>query len=130
MNPTSEDIKDMLESESSLDLAFSDNLFIGREPATPNNCVTIFDTGGREPSTSMDGANYRYSSIQVRVRNTRYLDAWNMIEAIYDFLHMKSHETWNSIFYSLILAMSDAAFLDWDENNRVRLVQNFEVQRI
>ena len=44
MNSVSEDVKDMLEAESDLDLTFATNLFIGKEEKDPDNCVTIFDT--------------------------------------------------------------------------------------
>lgn len=46
MNAPSVDIKDMLEAESSLGLTFTSDLFVGHEPNTPDETVTIFDTPG------------------------------------------------------------------------------------
>ena len=37
MHSTSEDIKDMLEAESSLGLVYANNLHIGKEPSTPSS---------------------------------------------------------------------------------------------
>ena len=42
MNAPSEDTKDMLVA-GGLGLTFGGNLHIGKEPASPRNCVTIFD---------------------------------------------------------------------------------------
>lgn len=131
MNPTSEDIKDLLEGESSLGLVFETNLFIGREPAEPADCVTIFDTPGRpQQLTLTQGENYFYPSIQIRVRNSEYLDGWDIIHAIRNFLHGKNHETVNGTDYNLIKCSIEPAMLGWDENNRVWFVTTFDIQRL
>ncbi len=130
MNPSSEDIKDMLDGESSLGLTFGTNLFIGMEPVRPNNTVTIYDTAGFGPQLTMDRTEkYEYSSIQIRVRNISYTVGWNLINDIKDALHGRAHETWNATYYSVIHCSSDIAFLDWDNNQRARFVVNFEIQR-
>lgn len=130
MNPSSVDIKDMLEAESSLGLVFTENLFIGQEPAEPYNCVTIFDTVGRAPQlTYKKGENYFYPSIQIRVRNANYLDGWQLINDILLSLHGRAHETWNETLYTVIYCSSGPALLDWDDNRRVRFIINFDLQR-
>lgn len=131
MNPTSKDIKDMLVAESSLGLAYATNLFVGREPIKPNNCVTIFDTFGFAPQLTLEGGNddYYYPSIQIRVRNTSYSDAWTLINNIRDLLHGLANETWNGTLYTVIYCSSGPAMLDWDESDRVRLIINFNTQR-
>jgi len=129
MNMPSEDIKDMLEAESSLGLAFQTNLFIAREPADPNNCVTIFDTPGFPPMITYDKAKYEYPSIQIRVRNTSYQDGMELAQNIADYLHLKSQETWNNTYYTIIKCMGNPALLDWDENKRARIIINFNLQR-
>jgi hypothetical protein len=130
MNAPSTDIKDMLEAESSLGLTFGTNLFIGREPPTPNNTVTIYDTGGDRPDLHMD-RNERYDrpSIQIRVRNISYEAGWSLINDIKDSLHGRAHETWNGTYYSVIYCYIESTFLDWDNNNRVRFVASFNIQR-
>ncbi|MFA5655952.1 MAG: minor capsid protein [Dysgonamonadaceae bacterium] len=130
MNPTSIDIKDMLEADSALGLEFGDNLFIGREPDMPNNTVTIYDTGGYNPDLNLNRYEiYERPSIQIRVRNTSYEIGWSVINSIKDSLHARAHETWNGTYYSVIYCFTEIAFLDWDKNNRVRFVVNFNIQR-
>jgi hypothetical protein len=130
MNPVSEDIKDMIEAESSLGLTFGEDLFIGHEPATPANTVTIYDTAGYRPQLTMDRSEiYEYPSIQIRVRNVSYQEGWDLINDIKNSLHGRAHETWNETYYSVIRCSSDIALVDWDNSKRARFVVNFDVQR-
>jgi len=130
MNPSSEDIAGMIEAESDLGLIFQTDLFIGREPSTPDNCVTIFDTPGRGPQlTFTKGEDYFYPSIQIRVRDRVYLDGWGVINDIKTLLHGKGQEWINGTYYSLIMCSMEPALLDWDESHRARFVATFEVQR-
>jgi len=130
MNPGSEDVKDMLEAESSLGLVFATNLFIAREPTTPGNCVTLYDTAGRPPQLTFNkDENYYYEGLQIRVRNADTLTGWALIRAIQDSLHGRALESWNGTVYTLIFVTSGPAFLTWDENNRGIWSINFELQR-
>ena len=96
MNASSIDIKDMLEAESSLDLTFGTDLYVGIEPLKPNNTVTIFDTYGRPPQLLLSSSGiYEYPAVQIRVRNTDYRNGWNLIMKIRDSLHGRAQETWN-----------------------------------
>jgi len=129
MNPASKDISDILVA-GSLGLTFGSNLFVGREPELPNDCVTIFDTPGFRPEMYFSNEyRYFYPSIQIRVKNTAYLDAWGMINDIKLLLHNRGQETWNGTLYSLIACSIEPALLDWDENNRARFVTTFDIQR-
>lgn len=132
MNPSSQDIKDILEAESSLSLTFATNLFVGKELAEPDNCVTIFDTPGRAPQLTMGAksdSGYFYPSIQIRVRNNSYSDGWELINDIKTLLHGITGETWNSMIYDLIQCTGEPFLLDWDENDRARFVCTFNIQR-
>ncbi len=130
MNTPSTDIKDMLVADTNLTLVFGTDLFIGREPTTPDECATIFDTSGRENQVTlgMEG-NYYYPSIQIRVRSNDYRDGWDLIQNIMISLHGRGQETWNGTLYSIIKQTSGPALLDWDDNNRPRFVVNFDLQR-
>ena len=130
MNATSQDVKDMLEADSALGLVFATNLFIGREPTTPDECATIFDTSGlpNQVTLGMEG-NYYYPSIQIRVRSNDFRDGWDLIQEIMISLHGRGQETWNGTLYSIIKHTSGPALLDWDDNNRVRFIVNFDLQR-
>jgi hypothetical protein len=130
MNPPSIDIKDTLEAESSLALTFATDLFVGIEPAKPDDCVTIFDTPGGPPQLTLEkGENYFYPSIQIRVRNKVYSDGWALINDIKELLHGKSSETIGGTLYTAIICTGEPALLDWDDNERVRFVITFELQR-
>lgn len=130
MNAPSTDIKDILVATTALGLTFATNLFIGKEPVEPDNCVTIFDTPGRSPLLTFNQTDRaERPSIQIRVRNRSYLTGWTLIHDIQDRLHGLSQETWNSTLYSVIVCTSGPAMLDWDNNNRVRFIINFDIQR-
>lgn len=129
MSSPSEDIKDILESISSLALDFATDLFIGREPANPDNTVTIFDTPGGPPDVFYNNFEYYYPSVQIRVRNNSYSSGWDLINDIKEALHGRGHETWGDFVYELIRCTTEPALLDWDEQSRVRFVVNFDIQR-
>lgn len=128
MQSPSYDIKDMLVADTALGLVFGTNLFVNREAATPDNTVTLFDYGGRN-SLTMDKQTYEYPNIQIRVRNRKQSEAWRIIYGIYLSLHGRAHETWNGSVYEIIYASGGPALLDWDDNDRCRLIINFNIQR-
>ena len=131
MNSCAEDIKDMLVAESSLALTYGEDLFIGKEPVSPINCVTVYDTSGFAPQLTLQGRNdnYYYPSVQIRVRNTKYTTGWDVVQDIADALHGRHSETWNGTLYTMIRTSSGPALLDWDERGRVHFVVNFFIQR-
>lgn len=128
MNPASVDIKDLMIGGIS-GLEFATNVFIGREPATPDNVVTIFDTPGFPPDKRYDKTDKYYRpSVQIRVRNSAYLDGWNLIDEIKELLH-NVYTTVNGTIYSAIFCSQEPALLDWDDNNRARFVMTLNLQR-
>jgi hypothetical protein len=138
MNSPADDIKDMLVADDdsssgvSLNLVFATNLFVGKEPAKPPNCVTIKDYPGFAPSLSLGGkqdSGYEYPSIQIRVRNSSEPDGWALIERIKNSLHARNNQVWNGALYTVIYCSSGPALLEYDDNNRAILVINFNLQR-
>lgn len=119
----------MLLDDSSLGLTYGVNLFTFKEPSTPDNTVTILDTAGMAPQRVLDKANYEYPSVQVRVRNTDALVGYALAYQIYSYLQLRAHETWNSAIYEIIYSTSGVYQLDWDDNQRVRFIINFNLQR-
>jgi len=134
MSVPSIDIKDLLAADAGLALTFATNLFIGLEPAEPDDCVTIYDTPGRptlavvDPKASTDN-NYYYPSVQIRVRNQSYETGWDLIHDIEVLLHGKAHFTANGFKYESILTFSPPSFLMWDENRRASFVTTLDLQR-
>lgn len=130
MNVPSEDIKDYLVAESSLDLTFGTNIFIGVEPTTPDNTVTIFDLMGDMPEMTFDGNSHYYRpSIQIRVRNNDYRAGWELIDDIKDTLHGLGPLVINSTTYTLIECVLEPGFLERDENERFKFVTTINLQR-
>lgn len=131
MNLVTTDIKDMLVGESSLGLTFATDLFIGRMPNNPDNCVCLYDLAGQAPLLSLQKStsNYYYNGLFIKVRNTSYQAAWNKAFAILQFLHAHGNVVLNGTLYTLIRALENPQLIEWDENNRPVFGCNFEVQR-
>jgi hypothetical protein len=130
MNASSIDIKDWLETNSGLGLLFAQNLFIAREPSTPDNTVTIYDTPGSPDKHDMEGDSIICeNSIQIRIRNKSYQTGWVLAEAIRDVLSPISNTTINSTKYLSIFHQNGPFVLEWDDNNRVILIMNFNIER-
>jgi hypothetical protein len=129
MNITSEDIKDIIESDSDLGLEFGTDIFIGQEPANPINTITIFDTNGYPPKDGLTDLGYECPSVQIRIRNDNYKDAAEMAQNIKTLLHGRANETWNNTRYIIIQVASGPAFLDWDNGEHARFIINFNIQR-
>lgn len=128
MNSSTEHIKTILLAETSL--VFADDLHVGREPSSPNNTVTLFDAPDRGPLVGYDnGVKYYYTAVQIRVRNSRYDDAMKQAWDLVDVLHNRGNETVGDTFVTKIEALDNPFLLDWDENNRARVVINFAVQQ-
>jgi len=130
MNPASVDIKDLLEAESALALSFATNLFIGMSPPEPDSCVTIFDTPGFGPDLELGGSGeYYYPSIQIQVRDTSYLDAWQLADDIRQVLHGRGPIVLNGTTYTVIRSTDEPSLLLWDEKSRATFSMNFDMQR-
>lgn len=129
MNSPAFDIKDMLAAESALALTYGTDLFIGSEPITPDNCVTIYDTPGLPDQLTMDNARYDYPSVQIRIRDNSYIAGYAVGEEIKTSLHGREHETWNGALYTVIRVINGPFLLKYDDNNRAIFVMNLDVQR-
>jgi hypothetical protein len=130
MNAPSIDIKDWLEANSGLGLVFATNLFISREPSMPENTVTIYDTSAGADKPDMEGASILYeNSIQIRIRNKSYETGWALADSIKDVLSPISNTTINSTKYLSIFHQNGPFVLEWDDNNRVILIMNFNIER-
>jgi hypothetical protein len=131
MNAPSVDIAAMLTADSSLNLVIATNMFIGKEPVAPHNSITILDMEGRAPQLTYAGQGeaYYYPLIQIRVRNKDYRTGWNLTHNIMESLHGRAGETWNDALYTVIYCSGGPALLDWDDNELVTFIVNFNLQR-
>jgi hypothetical protein len=129
MNAASVDIKDILASYNSLGLTFKTNLFVAHEPATPDDCVTVYDSSS-SMARALDKDNKVYhSSIQIRVRDYNYLEGWEAMNDIREYLDAKVGTKQGGTTYVSIRATSDPQFLMRDENGRFVFFINFEIIR-
>lgn len=137
MNPTSVDIKAILEARPDIDDSTESSgtlelypISISRESATVTNCITIFDTiSAPDQLTYNREEKYEYSSVQIRIRSISYMEGWSIAELIKDILHGRANESWNGVYYALIQCMNGPFLLDYDDKQRARIVLNFNVQR-
>jgi hypothetical protein len=136
MNSPAHDIREILEacgdSSEYDDLIFSGptiNVIIGKEPGTPINCVTIFDTPGFPPDLGLTDKGYERPSIQIRVRHRKQMDGYAIAERIKDSLHGLAQTTVNGTLYSVIRCSGGPTLLDFDDNGNSRHIINFDVQR-
>ena len=132
MNPPSVDIANLLSYESHFALVIGENLFIGKEPAKPNSCVTIFDSPGRPHDITLGGQTdplWEYPAIAIRCRSIDYILGWSLIFEITNFLHALNNIIEGGSKYALMSCMGSPHFHDWDENGRVRFLSIFNILR-
>ena len=134
MNNASKDIAQKLAlltvSSSVLKFTVGSNLFVGREPTTPDNCVTIVDRPSWPIGINLDGSGeFDYASIQIRVRNISYDKGAEMMQEIIKLLHGINNFTINNTAYFVCMCVSGPSLLEWDQNNRAILICDFDIQR-
>ena len=130
MNEASTDIKDMLEA-AGLGLVFKKNLFKAKEPTSPDEVVTVYDTPSLAPERTLSTSSLWYyrSSVQVRVRSNGYSDAMTLARNIMESLHNRANTEWGGTLYAVIQAQGEPVPMAWDENNRTIVITNFNLQR-
>lgn len=101
-------------------------LYVSSEPTAPDNTITVFDTGGFEPSP--EGV-YQRPTVQIRVRNTNYGAGYAILEEIRDTLHATGSFSQSGFLYTGIWAMQEITSLGYDANNRILLVLNLRIHR-
>jgi len=101
-------------------------VFANEEPASPNDCVTVYDTGGSDPMVVDDV----YSpTIQIRVRNLDSQAAYAKQYQIRDILVAAKNQIINSVDYVAMWQQGDIISIGRDENNRYILTSNYRLMR-
>lgn len=133
MRSAAQDIAEYLATVGIGTLAGASNsgfgIYIGREPETPNDVITVFDTGGQEAFADIE---LYTPTILVRVRADDYEDAYEKHGEIRDALIIPTarylgvnHET----RYIGIWMASDIFTLGRDGNDRILMTANYRIQR-
>lgn len=103
------------------------------EPVSPDDAVTVYDTGGEGPDTD-DGDeagvnDLHESTVQVRTRSADYSDAYDKQTEIFALLTSKSViETETSNLVGVFMT-TDVLPIGRDDNNRHLLVANYRIIR-
>lgn len=131
MNACSVDISSILVSDTPLGLTIGTNLFVGKEPTKPENCVTILDSYGSPPMMTFEGKgnDYYYDAVQIRVRNKDYRTAEALGHNIMVALHGLANTSVSGTLYTVIRCVNGPAFMTWDDNELVHFIMNFDIQR-
>jgi hypothetical protein len=129
MNAPCKDIATYLAQEMP-SLVLGTNLFYSRSPEL-DYTVTIMDNHGDGPLLMQRKLNntYHYSSVTVYVKHAKYDTAWALANEIVQVLHGIGNFEIGGTFYALIRALSAPQVFVYDDNNRVILLVNFEIQR-
>lgn len=130
MKQTSEDIATLLGADSSLALTYGDDLYVNFEPHDPPNCVTIYDIPGSGIKDAFNRTRVlQYPSVQIRVRNIYQTDGYTLAYNILDVLDRIANQIIGSAYYLSIRCTSGPETMNWDQSERIRIVQNFDITR-
>lgn len=127
MNSPAVDIAQYLEDNAVGTIGGSSgwSINVSKEPAAPNDTVTIYDTGG----FGIDyDANIYQPTVQVRVRGTSYISVHAKIEEIELLLISPKSFTKNSRYVGAWQAGGYES-LQYDENDRAIIVLNINLMR-
>lgn len=128
MKPVAEDIVGLLDGE--LSLVFAENLFVNKEPISPDETVTLYSTSGSPTELTYDKAVIKNDNIQVRIRHSDSRLGWRLAIDIHDLLNgMSNVSLVDSGFLLNLLCISGPFQLKYDEKGRIIVVINFEVKR-
>lgn len=126
LNPSSIDIGDYLETNS-VGIVGTD-IFVSREPTTPDFAITIYDTGGISPNPKFLRDE---PTIQVRVRGDKngYSVAFAKAQEIKDVLLGATPIVLSGTDYVLFVQIGEIIALGYDDSNRPLIVSNWQLVR-
>lgn len=118
-----DDIADFLEDEGIGTVGT--NIFVGQQPDSPANCITVIDTGGQRPDIDLPT---KRPTFQVLVRNTDYaLGAAKLLE-VRNALHNNYNATLveNGNYFYSINAITEGGHIGKDDIGNDEFSINFE----
>jgi hypothetical protein len=110
------------------DVADASSIFLGSYPDTPDNIVTLYHSGGSDPSHSFGSREFENPSFQVRIRNASYAIAHDKANQVKDAYDGQTELTIDGNRYLSIFQQGDILPLGRDEQNRTELSLNFRVR--
>jgi len=103
---------------------------IGQLPASPNACVTAYDTGGSTPNPLW---LIDYASVQVMIRTdvmgyqSGYAKAQEVKDTLLGVSAQAVYDSPNQVWWSGITMMGDIAFIHYDDTQRAHFSLNFRI---
>lgn len=102
------------------------DIFFNTQPDSPDNCITITDTGGY-PSDNT--GVIRNPTFQIRTRNIDYAAAKEKAEEIYEILHQADNFYLGNFYIYYAEFAGEPAYMGKDENNRAEITMNLRLER-
>lgn len=117
----------LLADIGSLLTSVNSNIFYNDLPDTPDNCISIFYSGGQPSIHNLNSQapTLEKPTFQVRIRNTSCATAETQAESIKDILNGKTSTTINGTLYEAIWLQGDIFNLGRDDRERTNLTVNF-----
>ena len=103
-------------------------VFMVKMPDVPAAVVCLYEYAGIPPEFAHDGQQWENPRVQAVARDTTYQAARDKAQTVYNLLNGKANMTIGSR-YLKILALQSPFPLGVDENDRPRLVVNFEIAK-
>jgi len=105
------------------------DLFLSKMPPTPDTAVAVYETGGQQPFYTHSGGQQAYErpTFQVVARDPSYVAARTKIDNIWKTLGAIKNTAITDAFYLMIRPRQSPIDMGQDENERARLVCNFDV---
>lgn len=101
------------------------DIFIGEQPATPDNCVSIFGLPGTVIGDQREVASLQFPRFQVIVRNTSYENGSNKLQDVRTKLHGKYGLDLPSWRVLRLHAEQEGGPIGSDDQNRFEFSINF-----
>lgn len=101
-------------------------VYVGEEPATPDNVVTFYDTGGAFANPE---GQFQNPTIQIRVRSRDYLAGYTKAAALRDLLILPRDFIFGDWHYSGVVLTTDVAKIGKGPNNCNLFTVNFRLGR-
>ena len=131
VNSPAYDVALMLAADTLLGLTLGTELFVHREPASPDATITVSDIAGFDADARSE-YEYERPVVNIRVRgarNTGAQAAYETAKSIWDILRLVVDETWGNSTYIALYPVSSIQLLSFDEVDRPVYLLSFRIHR-
>lgn len=111
------------------------DIFKGYMPDAPNDCIVLYQRGGRSPEVVQTSPKLEYPELHIIVRadgDTAYDDAMTRANSIMTALHTMAEQTINAHRYLYLRALSSPVLMRFDYSQKpphVLVAIDFEVTK-